>query len=212
MAAFADNVPLFIGARVLTGLAVASNVLCPSIVGDIFSDEERGSAVSIVMLAPLVGGAIGPTIGSALAESFGWRSLVLLAAGLAIVCETLFLIFFQETYKVVILRRRAEKLEAQYHCAVRAPAVDGHAGKENLLRRIWEPVIRPAEILSSSGVLMALSLSGSVVFTTFYIMSVTLPDILEDVYHIPAAVAGTPFMCFSKDFLCTCDESTNLPI
>jgi MFS family permease len=200
LAARAADVPLFVAARALTGLAVASNVLAPSVVGDLFPDAERGLAVSVVMLAPLVGGAVGPSVGSLVADRWGWRSVVVAAGVLAAACEGLFLVFFRETYKIAILRGRAERLEARYHRHVHAPVVDQHAGKTNWVRRFWEPVARPAEVLFSSGVLIALSIFGSVVYTTFYIMSVTLPDILEDVYSVPTAVQGSTFMIFSTDF------------
>lgn len=57
--AFSQNIGLLIFARFLTGCAVASNVLNPAIIGDMFPSESRGAAMSAVMLAPLVGGALG---------------------------------------------------------------------------------------------------------------------------------------------------------
>ena len=71
LAAFSNNTALFIGARALTGTAVASNVLNPAIIGDIFEPDQRGSAISLVVLAPLIGGATGPAIGGAIAQTIG---------------------------------------------------------------------------------------------------------------------------------------------
>ena len=70
---------------------MASNVLNPAIIGDIFPSEQRGGAMSVVMLAPLLGGAVGPAISGAIAETMGWRQTMWLAIGLAIVCEIAFL-------------------------------------------------------------------------------------------------------------------------
>lgn len=61
ISAFSQSIDLLIFSRFLTGCAVASNVLNPAIVGDMFPSEYRGSAMSAVMLAPLIGGAVGPT-------------------------------------------------------------------------------------------------------------------------------------------------------
>ena len=57
--ALSQGMELLIFARFLTGCAVAANVLNPAIIGDMFPSESRGAAMSAVMLAPLVGGALG---------------------------------------------------------------------------------------------------------------------------------------------------------
>jgi len=67
---------VFVGARALDGLAVATNVLVPAIIGDMFVSEQRGAAMSGIFLAPLFGGALGPAIASAVAASAGWRRVV----------------------------------------------------------------------------------------------------------------------------------------
>lgn len=192
------SVSLFIFARALTGLAVASNVLNPAIVGDMFASEQRGSAMSLIMLAPLIGGAVGPAISGAVAQTVGWRQVLWLAAGLAAACELLFLTCFRETYVPVLRRRRA--------AAFGRPAADtgltGAAAKEQSSSKIWAAVMRPAVVLFGSGVLMALSLFGSMVFAYFYVLCTSLPDILENIYDLPPALAGSAFMCFSMAFSC----------
>lgn len=57
--ALSRNIDTLIFARFLTGCAVATNVLNPAIIADVFPSETRGTAMSAVMLAPLVGGALG---------------------------------------------------------------------------------------------------------------------------------------------------------
>ena len=57
--------------------------------------------------------------------------------------------------------------------------------------------MRPAVVLFGSGVLQAMSLFGSVTFTYFYVMSTTLPDILQDIYGLSPAATGFAFVSFS---------------
>jgi MFS family permease len=196
LAALCQNTPLFIAARALTGLTVASNVLNPAIVGDMFPSEQRGSAMSLITLAPLIGGACGPAISGAIAQSIGWRQVLWMSAGLAGTCEVLFLTCFRETYKVPILRRKAAKLRVETGNAFLKSAFD--TGDKQSWGKLWEGVMRPASVLFGSGVLMAISVFGSVVFSFFYIMSVTLPDILENIYGLSPAVTGASMMSFSK--------------
>jgi len=195
LAAVSQSTTLFITARALTGLAVASNVLNPAIVGDMFAPESRGVAMSTIMFAPLIGGAIGPAIAGAVAQSTGWRQVLWMSAALAGACELLFLFCFRETYKVPILRRRAAKMRSETGNAKLRTEFDGG---ERSWRLLWESVLRPVAVLFGSSVLIALSLFGSVVFSYFYVMAVTLPDILESRYGLSPALTGSAFMSFSE--------------
>jgi len=198
LAAASESTTVFVAARALTGFAVATNVLSPAVVGDLFPPERRGAAMSLIMIAPLLGGAVGPAIAGAVAQTRGWRAVVASGAVLAGACELLFIVGFRETYRVAILRRRAAALRrATGNPALRTPfdAGDDDKGSRG---RLWAAVLRPAGVLAGSGVLLAVSLCGSVVYTYFYIMSTTLPDILEDVYGLSPAQSGTSFMSFSE--------------
>lgn len=173
LAATCGSSAAFVGARVLTGLAVATNVLGPAIIGDLFPPERRGSAMSCVQLAPLVGGAIGPAISGAIAESLGWRRVVWMSVALAGACELVFLACFRETYRVPILRRRAARLRRETGNGALRTVFD--LGGQRDAQKVWEAVMRPFLVFFGSGVLQAMCLFGGMVFTYFYIMSVTLP-------------------------------------
>ncbi|KAK4541442.1 hypothetical protein LTR36_008043 [Oleoguttula mirabilis] len=196
LAALSQSTGLLIFARFLTGMAVASNVLNPAIVGDIFPTESRGSAMSLMMLAPLIGGAVGPAIAGAIAQSTGWRQIMWMSIILATVCEVCFLTLFRETYQVAILRRRAARLREERQDETLKTAFDGKGGKgaESV---IWTAIARPARVFSSSFVLQILSLYGAVIFSFFYVMSTTLPEILQNEYHMPPALIGSSFLSFS---------------
>ncbi|KAK0637449.1 major facilitator superfamily domain-containing protein [Bombardia bombarda] len=216
LAATSTSVPQFVFARMLSGVAVAGNVLNPAIVGDVFAPEERGAAMSIVFLAPLVGGAVGPSIAAAVAENHGWRRVMWMCVALASACELLFFTYFRETYKVQILRRRAAERLRKVNAAALEGGDDGcrkavmttvvfdadGAGPgcktaESGWRKLRDSVLRPGRVLFGSGVLMVLSLLGAVVFSYFYVMSTTLPDTLQDVYGLSPVSAGLCFISFT---------------
>ncbi|KAI1383083.1 MFS general substrate transporter [Hypoxylon trugodes] len=195
LAAISQSTALFIAARTLTGLAVASNVLNPAIVGDIFAKEQRGSAMSMIQLAPLIGGAVGPAISGAIAETMGWRRTIWMSVILAVICEVAFLTSFRETYKVPILRRKAARLRRETGNTSLRTVFDADDGSQS--EKFWDAIVRPFTVLAGSSVLQILSVFGSVVFTYFYIMSTTLPDILETTYGLSPAEAGSAFMTYS---------------
>ncbi|KAK4239568.1 major facilitator superfamily domain-containing protein [Achaetomium macrosporum] len=204
LAATSASVPQCIVARMLNGLAVASNVLNPAIVGDMFASEERGSALSLIYLAPLIGGAIGPLIGSAVAQALGWRTVLWATAVLASACEVLFLTCFRETYKLAILRRRVRKLVSHHGAGFGktfktafddAEGVGEHASSD--WRKLRDAVLRPAIVWCESGVLMAMSLFSSVTFAFYYVYSTTFSDILVDMYELSPVTIGSCFTIFS---------------
>ncbi|PVI05754.1 MFS general substrate transporter [Periconia macrospinosa] len=194
LAASSANVHLLIISRMLTGLTVTSNVLNPAIIGDMFESEERGSAMSLIMLAPLIGGAIGPAIGGTIAQTLGWRWILFIAAAIATCCEVLFLTCFRETYSTSILKKRARKLSRE---------VDGfepiikEKDSQSSFKRLCHAITRPFAVVFGSSVLMLLSVFASISFSYFYVMSISLPVILTDIYKFTPAQTGTAFMSFS---------------
>ena len=151
--------------------------------------------MSLIMLAPLIGGAIGPAISGAIAQTMGWRRILVIAAGLAVFCEVMFLLFFRETYKMAILRRRQENSVVEDGDMTHEPK-SVHAGA----KRLWHSITRPFAVLFGSSVLMLLSLFASVAFSYFYVISVSLPGILVDTYGFELALTGTSFVSFSTLF------------
>lgn len=204
LAALSQNTTQLITARALTGMSVSSNVLNPPIVGDMFAPERRGKAMSMFMFATLAGGTLGPAFSGAVAQRLGWRTVLWTSTLLAGLCQTAFWMFFQETYKVTILRKR---LAGHTKDAKNAPADDASIGKgaylDNGSDSLWTSIRRPAMVLFGSGILMALSLFGSVVFTYFYIVSVTLPGILQHVYGLSEAMTGYAFLANGKSVSAT---------
>jgi MFS family permease len=199
LAALSSTTGLLVFSRFLTGFAVASNVLNPAIIGDIFSSESRGSGMSLIMLAPLVGGAVGPAISGLIAESLGWRKILWMSAALAILCEILFFALLRETYKVTILQRRAAQLRKETRDeSLKYPYETNEGAAELYWSVLRKSIKRPIEVMLDSAVLQILSFYGGLVFTFYYILATTLPGILMEIYRFSPAQTGLSFMCFSK--------------
>ncbi|EEY23666.1 conserved hypothetical protein [Verticillium alfalfae VaMs.102] len=90
-------------------------------------------------------------------------------------------------------RKRAPELYRQHQLDQEPKESSDHGS----LRKLWHSVTRPMSVLFSSGVLLALSLFGSISFSYFYVMSITLPDILQDIYGFSPALTGSAFITFS---------------
>ncbi len=82
-------------------LAVGGGVL-----SDLFSAEERGRALGIYSLAPLLGPALGPIAGGFIAEYVSWRWIFYATTIADAEIQLGGLLFLRETYTPVLLSRR----------------------------------------------------------------------------------------------------------
>ena len=201
LAALSQTTGLFIFSRFLTGFAVASNVLNPAIIGDIFPSERRGSGISLLMLAPLLGGAVGPAICGAIAETLGWRKILWISAMLSILCEVLFFTLLRETYKVPILQRKAAHLRKEMKDESLKCAWDADdTGTVVSWAALRTSITRPIIVMLDSSVLQVMSFCGGIVFAFYYILATTLPDMLREIYGFSPALTGSSFLTFSMDY------------
>ncbi|KAF8857429.1 MFS general substrate transporter [Acephala macrosclerotiorum] len=203
LAALSQTTGLFIFARFLTGFATASNVLGPAIIGDIFPSEKRGSGMSLIMLAPLIGGTVGPAIGGAIAETLGWRKILWMSATLAIICEIFFFTLLSETYKVSILQRRAARLRKETNDeTIKCAWETDNGGSALWWSALRTSISRPVVVMLNSFVLQIMSFYGGIAFALYYIMATTLPGMLTDIYGFSPALTGSAFMSFSVGAVC----------
>lgn len=75
LSAMSVNITMLIVFRVLSGGASASvQAVGAGTVSDIWEPRERGRAMGIFYLGPLMGPMLGPVVGGILAQFYGWRS------------------------------------------------------------------------------------------------------------------------------------------
>jgi len=72
--AVSSNLNMLIGFRLLQGMAGSAVItLGGGTVSDLFVQEERGKAIAIWSICPLLGPIVGPVIGGFLSAARGWR-------------------------------------------------------------------------------------------------------------------------------------------
>lgn len=189
--ALSTNIQMLVAFRFLNGMAVVSTALNPSLVGDLFRTEERGSAMSMVGLAPMLGPVVGPIIGGFLGDSLGWRWCFWLIAILCAFIELCFLALLRETYAVQILRTKAEKLRKETgNPGYRSKYETNHTARQ-LFRNAC---VRPLVLLFTSPILFLLSLYVGVVYGYLYLVMTTITSIFESVYNFSSSVVGLSFL------------------
>ncbi|KAL8742888.1 MAG: hypothetical protein Q9190_004695 [Brigantiaea leucoxantha] len=194
---FSKNMSMLIVFRFFNGIAVASVVLNPSIVGDMFIVEQRGNAMSILSLAPLLGPCLGPIAGGYISQSIGWRWIFWLAAVLAAGIEIAFVLFFRETYKVHLLREKARNLRKHTGDASYQSEHDEDMSVKSFFT---SSILRPVRMMILSPMILFLSLYVSVVFAYTYIMFTTMTEVFQSRYGFSTGSAGLTFLGLGNRF------------
>lgn len=95
---FSVNIAMLIVFRILAGGASASvQAVGAGTISDIWEPRERGRAMGMFYLGPLMGPLLAPIIGGVLAEAFGWRSTLWFLTAFGAVVFLLILFALPET-------------------------------------------------------------------------------------------------------------------
>lgn len=189
--ALSKTIHMLIAFRFLSGLSVASIILNPGIVGDLFVKEQRGHAMSIVSLAMMTGPIMGPIVGSYLGQKAGWRWTFWLPTILCGAFEGFFVIFYRETYKVEILKRRVHRLQKATGNEKLRSKYDHKKSPSRIFR---EAIFRQLGILLFSPIVLLLSLYVSVVYGYLYLIITTLTEVFEAQYRFSPSSVGLVFL------------------
>ena len=107
LCAVSQNIAMLIVFRVMMGGASGSvQAVGAGTIADIWEPVERGRAMSIFYLGPLLGPIVSPLVGGALTLGFGWRACMYFLAIYGLVVVVMLLLFLPET----LARRRPERL------------------------------------------------------------------------------------------------------
>ncbi len=119
------NITMLIVFRVLSGCAAASvQAVGAGTVADVWEPRERGRAMGIFYLGPLMGPMLGPVVGGVLAQYYGWRSTAWFLTCLGVVVFVLTLFALPET---LAGRQRSAAATTASTSAEAAASADGTA-------------------------------------------------------------------------------------
>ncbi|KAI0179383.1 MFS multidrug transporter [Hypoxylon sp. FL1284] len=198
------NIQMLVAFRFLNGIAVVSTVLNPSLVGDLFRVEERGSAMAMVGLSPMLGPVVGPIIGGYLGVAMGWRWCFWLITILCGFIEICFLVLLRETYPVQILKMKAKRLRKETN----NPNLRTKYETEHTAAQLFKNAcVRPLVLLFTSPILFLMSLYVGVVYGYLYLVMTTITSVFESVYQFSSSVVGLSFLglglgCVIGVFVC----------
>ncbi|KIY70200.1 MFS polyamine transporter [Cylindrobasidium torrendii FP15055 ss-10] len=182
----------FAGLGGSTPLAVGGGVL-----GDIWRTEERGKAIGVYSLAPLLGPVIGPVAGAWIAERTTWRWVFWSTSIFTVGVQILGLFWLRESFAPLLLEQKAQRIRAAMDVEKGSRTVKTVFEKQET--RHWKTIfakslIRPFAMFFQEPIMQVIAVYMAFVYGTLYLFLTTIPSIYRDVYHQSTGIAGLHYI------------------
>ncbi|KAI6130537.1 major facilitator superfamily domain-containing protein [Pisolithus croceorrhizus] len=198
--ALAPTAGAFIGFRFLAGFAGSTPLaIGGGVIGDLFAERDRASAMALYTIGPLIGPAIGPIIGGFVSQSIGTQYVFYLITGLCGLAAALAIPLLRETYAPVLrLRKVKHPIDVEEKAVIRTIAA---RVPENEWNYLWTNIARPMLILTRSFICFILSLYMALMYGIYYLMFATFPNLFSEVYHWSIGIGGLAYIGLGLGFM-----------
>ncbi|KAL5480633.1 hypothetical protein ACEPAI_1904 [Sanghuangporus weigelae] len=196
----AENTSELVVFRFLAGLGGSAPLsIGGGVLGDLWRAEERGQAIALYSLAPLLGPVIGPVCGSWIAEHSTWRWVFWSTSIVDGFVQILGIFFLKETFPPILLERKATKLRKRLGVPKTGEGVDRITTPYQGMDRNWKHVfkkaiIRPFVLFAYEPIIQLLGVYMAFVYGLVYLILTTVPGIFENVYGETVGIAGLNYL------------------
>ncbi|KAM0452689.1 hypothetical protein ACHAPV_009308 [Trichoderma viride] len=174
-------------------LAIGGGVL-----GDLFDAEQRGKAMSIYSLMPLLGPALGPIAGGWVTDRTTWRWVFYSTTIACGVIQTAGVFFLQETYAPVLLQRKKKALIKETGNTNLVTEYD--RPDRTLLQTLTTALTRPFRLLATQPIVQVMSLYMMFLYGVTYLILSTYASLWANEYHERPGIAGLNYISLGLGF------------
>lgn len=174
-------------------LAIGGGVL-----GDLFDAEQRGKAMSIYSLMPLLGPALGPIAGGWVTDRTTWRWVFYSTTIACGVIQTAGVFFLQETYAPVLLQRKKKALIKETGNTNLVTEYD--RPDRTLLQTLTTALTRPFRLLATQPIVQVMSLYMMFLYGVTYLILSTYASLWANEYHESPGIAGLNYISLGLGF------------
>jgi multidrug resistance protein len=196
---FATTKTELIAFRFLAGLGGSAPLaIGGAVLGDLFKPEERGKAMGLYAMGPLLGPAIGPVIGGFVAQYSNWRWLFWATSMADAVILTVGLFYLRESYAPLLLWRKCKTLRKKTgnpNLRTEFPDMDQPASK-----KLWTTISRSFSLLFTQPIVQVLSIYMAFAYGCLYLVLSTFPLLWEAKYHESPGIAGLNYVSIGLGF------------
>ncbi|KAK4503877.1 hypothetical protein PRZ48_004792 [Zasmidium cellare] len=196
---FAYNNGSMLAFRFLSGLGgCAPQTVGGGVLSDLWRADERGMAVSIYTLAPILGPALGPLMGAWIAERTTWRWCFWAVTIFGVCVQVLIYFTLSETYGPRLLYWKAKKLRKE--TGNQNLRTEYELAERTRLRIFQHAFYRPLRLITTQPIIQFLAIYQSLIFGIIYLMLSTFPTVWTDIYHESTGIGGLNYISIMVGF------------
>lgn len=195
---FAQNRAEIIVFRFLAGLGGSAQLAAGGgVLSDCWLPEQRGKAVGLYTLAPVLGPAIGPVLSGWIAQRSTWRWVFWSTSIADALVQFVGLFFLPESYTPTILKRKADRLRRETGNKRLHTEFEGQKFSELLKVALT----RPFRLIGTQPIVQVLALYMAYLFGLFYLLFTTFSELFVDVYHQSIGIASLNYIPLGLGFI-----------
>lgn len=168
-------------------LAIGGGVL-----GDLFTAEQRGRAMSIYSLTPLLGPAIGPIAGGFITQRTSWRWVFYSTTIADAVIQAVGLFLLRETYAPVLLARKRARLTEE--TGNQALHTEYDRPDRTVAQTLKTAMTRPFRLLGTQIIMQVLALYLMFLYGQLYLQLSTFPRLWQGKYGESVEIGGLNYI------------------
>ncbi|KAJ7808595.1 major facilitator superfamily domain-containing protein [Mycena olivaceomarginata] len=198
---FAQNTGELLAFRFLSGLGGSAPLaIGGGVLGDIWDAEERGQALAIYSLAPLLGPVIGPMCGAFIAEKSTWRWVFWSTSIVDVGIQILGILYLRESYAPFILEQKTNQIRASISAdAEKGGPVRHVRSKFTSEDRTWKRIMttaltRPFVLFINEPIVQVLGLYMAFIYGVFYLFLTSMPLMFQGAYGESVGVSGINYL------------------
>ncbi|ROW15985.1 hypothetical protein VPNG_02627 [Cytospora leucostoma] len=188
---FAQTKGQFFAFRFLAGMGGSAPLaLGGGAISDMWAAEQRGKAMGLYTLGPILGPVIGPIAGGFVSEYSTWRWVFWSTSIAAVAVQVVGFLWLEETHPATLLKWKCERL-------IKETGNDKlHTDEkvESLLAKIGHAVFRPVRMFTTQPVVFCISIYMAYLFGVTYLMFATFPDVWTGVYGESQGIGGLNYL------------------
>ncbi|EUC41277.1 hypothetical protein COCMIDRAFT_8995 [Bipolaris oryzae ATCC 44560] len=197
--AFAQTPAQLMVCRFFSGLGGSAPLaIGGGILSDCFLPEQRGRAVSIYSLGPLLGPAIGPILGGFISENTSWRWCFHATTVFAVMVQFCGFFFLQETYAPRLLDLKRDRLRKETGNQELHTVYDN--SDRTAVTVITTALKRPFKLLGTQPIVQVLACYMAYLFGLMYLMLSTFPILWVDRYGMSISTGSLNYLSIGIGF------------
>lgn len=161
------------------------------VISDCWEPEQRGKAVGIYSLAPLLGPVVGPLAGGFIAENTTWRWVFWATTIAAGIIQFIGYFFLPESHGTIILQKRRDRLAKETDNQNLHIAQDR---EKTVMQAIGGALVRPTRMLATQPIVQLIAVYMAYLFGMFYLILSTFPTVFSEVYHESLGMGGLNYI------------------